>query len=52
MIVKCINNDNYPLSLEKNKDYKVTSEDRYFYTIQDENLEDCKYPKEIFIIKN
>lgn len=48
MKVVCINNDNYPLSLELRKEYEVL-ETNNFYIIIDKNLEDCKYPKNCFV---
>jgi len=51
MRVKCINNKNYPLALEIDKEYEVVEKDNYFFIIVDENLEECEYPKSIFEIK-
>jgi hypothetical protein len=47
MKVICINNINYPLSLEINKEYEVIEKNNYFIVV-DSNLEDCEYPKELF----
>lgn len=50
MRVICINNIDYPLSLEVNKEYDVLEEGNYYYIV-DDNLEDWKYPKYLFEIK-
>lgn len=47
MLVICINNEYYPLSLELNKEYSVRETEKS-YIIVDGNLEECEYPKEIF----
>ena len=51
MKIICINNDNYPLSLELNKEYEA-KEIGNFYVLIDCNLENCYYPKEIFKLNN
>lgn len=50
MRVICIDNKNYPLSLEINKEYEVLEKNDNFIIV-DENLEDCEYPKSMFEIK-
>ena len=47
MKVICINNNDYPLSLELNKEYEVLEKDN-LYVLLDHNLEDCEYTKELF----
>jgi hypothetical protein len=47
VLIICINNDQYPLSLELNKEY-YANETKNSYIIIDENYEDVEYPKEIF----
>lgn len=46
--VICIDNLNYPISLQINKIYEVLEND-FFYIIIDENYDEHQYPKEIFI---
>lgn len=46
--VICINNSNYPISLEINRTYEALESD-FFYIIIDENHDDHEYPKEIFV---
>lgn len=50
MRVICVDNKNYPLSLELNKEYEVLEKGDFFILI-DKNLEDCEYPKKLFEIK-
>jgi hypothetical protein len=50
MIVICINNSHYPLSLEVNKEYKAIKKED-FYIILDENHEEYYYPCCLFEIK-
>lgn len=50
MRVICIDNKDYPLSLNINKEYEVL-EDGNYYLIVDDNSEDWKYPKYLFEIK-
>lgn len=45
----CINNFDYPISLEINKKYEAL-DIGFFYLIVDENYEDNEYPKDIFVI--
>lgn len=47
MKIICIDNRQYPLSLELNKEYEAR-ETEDSYVIVDENSEDCEYPKKIF----
>jgi hypothetical protein len=47
IIIICVDNTNYPVSLELNKKYEATQNGNY-YCIIDENFEDYKYPIEIF----
>lgn len=51
MIVICVNNSSYPVSLEVNKEYEAKEIDG-FYQILDETLEEYLYPKEFFKIKD
>jgi hypothetical protein len=51
MIIICINNFGYPLSLELNKQYYFVSEKENHYIILDENLEECEFPKDLFVKK-
>lgn len=51
MIVICIDNSYYPVSLELNKEY-LAKEDNDCYIILDESLEEYCYPKELFKIKD
>jgi hypothetical protein len=46
-LVICIDNKNYPISLELNKEYQA-KESENFYIIIDSNLEDNYFPKNIF----
>jgi len=46
-LVICIDNKNYPTSLELNKEYQA-KESENFYIITDSNLEDNHFPKNIF----
>jgi hypothetical protein len=44
----CIDNSNYPISLEINKTYEALESD-FFYIIIDENYDHYEFPKEIFV---
>lgn len=46
--VICIDNANYPISLEVNKEYEGVDCGIY-YMITDENHDSYEYPKELFI---
>lgn len=47
--ITCINNKNYPVSLEMNKQYEAI-DNGFFYVIVDDNFDEYEYPKEIFVI--
>ena len=48
MIVKCINNDRYKVSLELGKEYEAEAIDGAFYGLIDETGEEYGFPAQLF----